>query len=81
MKIKDVKYQDISAREEQNEEKSFEIKSIQQERLIDIAPGLDDEEEFQKNMYNFGEEEDLPDSDRETICRGRGINRKECLYP
>lgn len=77
MKIKDYRYQNFTPQDEED----FEIKTIDDERLIDTAPGLDDEQEFQKDMFNFGDFEDLPDSDRETICRGRGISRQTCLHP
>lgn len=77
MKVKDYTYQDFTPQDE----KDFEVKTINDERLIDFAPGLDDEEEFEKSMHNFGDFEDLPDSDRETICRGKGISRQTCLYP
>lgn len=42
----------------------FTIKPLKQMRLIDYALGLDDECLFEQDMYNFGDEEDLPDSDR-----------------
>ena len=38
-------------------------------RLIDSIMGLDDECEFEKNMYNFGDEDDLPNSDKATDKR------------
>mgnify|MGYP003308450470 CR=1 FL=1 len=34
------------------------------EKLIDSLPERDDQCEFERNMYNFGEQENLPDSDR-----------------
>ncbi len=46
------------------DDKDFVVRPLKQMRLIDAASGLDDECEFEKNMYNFGDEEDLPDSDR-----------------
>ncbi len=49
--------------------KDFSIKPLKKMRLIDSLIGLDDECEFEKNMYNFGDEEDLPDSDRATDRR------------
>lgn len=44
--------------------KDFSIRPLKKMRLIDTLAGLDDECEFEKNMYNFGDEENLPDSDR-----------------
>ena len=50
-------YQDI-------DDESFRVRSLKQSRLIKLVDGFDDECEFEKNMFNFGDEEDLPDSDR-----------------
>lgn len=49
--------------------KDFSIKPLKKMRLIDSIIGLDDECEFEKNMYNFGDEEDIPNSDRATDKR------------
>lgn len=49
--------------------KDFSIKPLKKMRLIDSIIGLDDECEFEKNMYNFGDEEDLPNSDQATDKR------------
>ena len=46
------------------DDKDFSIKPLNKMRLIDSILDLDDECEFEMNMYNFGDEEDLPDSDR-----------------
>ena len=46
------------------DDKDFIVKPLKQMRLIDSIYGLDDECEFEKNMFNFGDEDDLPDSDR-----------------
>lgn len=51
------------------DDKDFIVKPLNKMRLIDSIIGLDDECEFEKNMYNFGDEEDLPDSDRATDRR------------
>lgn len=51
------KYTDI-------DDKDFIVKPLKQMRLIDSIEGLDDECEFEKNMFNFGDDEDLPESDR-----------------
>ena len=46
------------------DDKDFTIKPLKQMRLIDSIMDLDDECEFEMNMYNFGDDENLPDSDR-----------------
>lgn len=51
------------------DDKDFIVKPLKQMRLIDSIYGLDDECEFEKNMFNFGDDEDLPDSDRSTDRR------------
>ncbi len=51
------------------DEHDFSIHPLKQMRIIDLVPELDDECEFERNMYNFGDEEDTPDSDRATDCR------------
>lgn len=50
-------YQDMT-------EKDFVVRTVRDEKLIDSLPERDDQCEFERNMYNFGEQEDLPDSDR-----------------
>ena len=57
-----LKYTDI-------DDQDFIIKPLKQMRLIDSIPGLDDECEFEINMYNFGDDENLPNSDRATDKR------------
>ena len=47
----------------------FTIRPLKQMRLIDYATGLDDECVFEHDMYNFGDEDDLPDSDKATDKR------------
>ena len=51
------------------DDKDFTIKPLKKMHLIDAITGLDDNCEFEKNMYNFGDQEDLPDSDRATDKR------------
>lgn len=55
-------YSNASTREIDDE--SFHIRPLKKTRLIDSFDGLDDECEFEKNMFNFGDYEDLPPSDR-----------------
>ncbi len=46
----------------------FHILGIDDDTLINLQNGgLDDIEEFNCNMYNFGSIEDLPDSDKAMI--------------
>ena len=59
----------ISPKRMEVEDNDFVVRPLSKMRLIDIVGGLDDECEFEKNMYNFGDEEDLPESDRATDCR------------
>ena len=42
----------------------FVVRPLKKMRLIDSVEGLDDECEMNKNMFNFGDYEDLPESDR-----------------
>ena len=55
------------------DDKDFTIKPLKQMKLIDSIMGLDDECEFEMNMYNFGDVENLPDSDRamDKRCKNR----------
>lgn len=46
------------------DDESFSVRPLKGSRLIKPVDGFDDECEFQKNMFNFGDDEDLPDSDR-----------------
>ena len=46
------------------DENDFSVRPLKEMRLIDEHWGLDDECEFEKNMFNFGDYEDLPPSDR-----------------
>lgn len=46
------------------DDSGFKIRPLKKMRLIDSFEGLDDECEFEKNMFNFGDYEDLPESDR-----------------
>ena len=51
------------------DENDFSVRPLDEMRLIDYHFGLDDECEFEKNMFNFGDYEDLPPSDRATDRR------------
>lgn len=45
-------------------EKDFHVKTIDEDRLFDKIPGVDEDEELAEEMFNYGDEGDLPDSDR-----------------
>lgn len=49
--------------------RDFIIRPLKKMKLIDSNNGLDDECEFERNMFNFGDFEDLPPSDRSTDNR------------
>lgn len=73
--VKDYTYQNFV----EDDDHDFEIKGLRDETLIDPIPGLDDRHEFEEEMYNFGDEEDLPYSDRALDCQARGISYKKCF--
>lgn len=47
------------------DEKDFEVKTIADEQIVNPETGLDNVEAMDDDLYNFGDEDDLPDSDRE----------------
>lgn len=52
----------------QYKKKRFQVLGLEEDTLIDLQNGgLDDIEEFNCSMYDFGDMEDLPDSDRAMI--------------
>lgn len=72
IKIKDMTnltYQD-------DNEKDFHIKTVDDENLITPNYGLDDQEEFICDMHNFGDSDDLPVSDRAMMS-----SHQRCDYP
>lgn len=47
----------------------YHVDGIGEDTLVELQNGgLDDVEEFNCSMYNFGDMDDLPDSDREMIA-------------
>lgn len=60
----------------ENDEKDFHIRTVEEEMLISSHEGLDDEEEFVCDMHNFGDSDDLPNSDRAMMT-----SRQRCDYP
>lgn len=63
----------------ENDDKDFRIKTVEQNTLTDTLPERDDESTFDADMYNFGDIDDLPDSDRIMVCQSKGISQKKCL--
>lgn len=46
-------------------EKDFHVRTIDQEKIFDKIPGVNHEDDtLKEEMYNWGDEDDLPDSDR-----------------
>ena len=68
VKVRDYSDQNFTP----DDEKDFEVKTLREERLIDTVPELD--ELFEQDMYNLGNADDLPDSDR-TLLRQRSQTR------
>lgn len=75
VKVKDYtrqRYEDI-------DEKDFHIRTIRDEKLVDSFAGLDDNSELNKSMFNLGDANDLPDSDRSLNCQSLGISNDQCF--
>lgn len=47
-----------------DDEKDFIVRTRPEEKMIDSLPERDDQCAFERDMYNFGDQDDLPDSDR-----------------
>lgn len=47
-----------------DEEKDFIVRAKLEDPMIDSLPERDNQCAFERDMYNFGDEDDLPDSDR-----------------
>ena len=73
IKIRDYSNHDFAP----DDEKDFKIKTLQEDRIIDSIPTLD--ELFEQDMYNLGNADNLPDSDRILDCQTRGINQRMCF--
>ncbi len=59
--------------------KNFHISEVDRNILTDYLPERDNAQTFAADMYNFGEEDNLPDSDRIMECQIKGISQKKCL--
>lgn len=62
-----------------DDEEDFHIKAVEKNTVTDYLPERDDERTFEADMYNFGDTDDLPDSDRIMECQSKGISQKKCL--
>lgn len=62
-----------------DDEEDFHIKAVEKNTVTDYLPERDDERAFEADMYNFGDTDDLPDSDRIMECQSKGISQKKCL--
>lgn len=74
IKVKDYTrqpYEDV-------DEEDFHIRTIHDEKLVDSFAGLDDNSELNKSMFNIGDADDLPDSDRSLNCQAQGISYDQC---
>lgn len=75
--LKKTKIKDYSEQDYQYiDEKDFKVRTIRENRLITPVPGLDDEIEFAESMYNYGEADNLPDSDKAMECEPH----KHCVH-
>lgn len=62
-----------------NNDKDFHIKNVEKNILTDSLLERDDKSTFDADMYNYGDKENLPDSDRLMECQRKGIDQKKCL--
>lgn len=74
-KVKDYSDQNFTP----DDEKDFEIRTIRDIKLIDSVPVFDDDHEFVRDMLDYSNLDDLPDSDRSAGCDTAGIDRKTCF--
>ena len=65
-------------REIENSNKDFHIRVLKNERLIDTIQGLD--ADFETDMLDVGNLDNLPNSDKIMICQQKGIKEKKCNY-
>ncbi len=57
-------------------DKDFHVRGIKGEKLIPTIQGLD--VEFDIDMQNLGDIDNLPNSDKIMICQQRGIKQERC---
>ncbi|MDO4161445.1 MAG: hypothetical protein Q4D80_00355 [Pseudomonadota bacterium] len=61
------------------QDKDFHVRVIENERLIPSVQLRD--ADFEEDMYNFGEADDLPESDRLMVCQRKGVKQTRCERP
>lgn len=49
---------------------------VEEERLIDAVQSRD--AYFDEDMYNYGDMDNLPNSDRIMICQRKGVRQEKC---
>ncbi len=57
--------------------KDFHVRVIEEERLVPTVQMRDIN--FDEDMQNYGNEENLPNSDRLMECQQKGIKQEHCL--
>ena len=56
--------------------KDFHVRVLKDERLIDSLEKRD--AMFDEDMYNYGDMDNLPNSDKIIICQNKGIKQENC---
>ena len=56
--------------------KDFHVRVIEEDRLTPTIQSRD--ADFYEEMYNHGEMENLPNSDRIMVCQQKGIKQTRC---
>lgn len=79
MQDKDFSEIPVMDRARLDDEENFHINDVEDNVLTDRLPERDDEQTFEEDMYNFGDADNLPDSDRIMECQRKGIGQKKCL--
>ena len=56
--------------------KDFHVRVIKEDRLV---PALQlQDTEFDEDMKNYGDDENLPESDRLMVCQQKGVKQTHC---
>lgn len=58
-----------------DDEIDFHIKTIDEEKIVNKNKGWEDDDEFNCELYDIGDNDDLPDSDRQMNKKYRKCNR------
>lgn len=56
--------------------KDFHVRVIEEERFVPTVQLRD--MEFDEDMHNYGDTENLPDSDRLMVCQQKGVKQTHC---